>query len=168
MWAEAVPGGGRGERQKSRRPFFKKRGLFLYERGFGLDGRGQGTGDRGQGTSPLDFVNQVHMRQHMLTTTITTKAECIQYLIFRRIRNRLAIHVKRGSLFGTTEFLDFLLVEEPLIGKDVSAVHTTNGDNHERCRGCPFLSVDMSSIFKCYTPKILEVRSLFFIFIMYR
>lgn len=66
----------------------------------------------------------------MLSATISIQSQRIEDLEFDRIGDGCSIHILQFTLI-LTMFLHFLLIIQPLIGKDISAVHTTNGNNHE-------------------------------------
>lgn len=93
----------------------------------------------------LNFINQIHMRQHMFTAAVTTKTQRIQHLILWRIGNGFTIHVERLRRVGTTKLFHLFQIEEPFVGKDIATVHTADRNNH--MGGVPSLPEGEPSIF---------------------
>jgi hypothetical protein len=77
----------------------------------------------------------------VLSTAIATEAEGVKDFVLGRVGDGLAIHVEHAvgaaaTATATTgrrlisQALYLLLVEQPFVGEDVAAVHTTDGNDH--------------------------------------
>jgi hypothetical protein len=70
------------------------------------------------------------MCQQHFFAAVASQAEFMHDLSLLSFRNRRTIKVGTLSIGVTLEFLEATLVEQPLIGEALSAVHTTHRDDH--------------------------------------
>jgi len=86
--------------------------------------------------------------QHVFATAISIQPQRIQDLEFYRIGHGRAIHIL-DLLVVLAVYFYLLLIIHPLVRKDISTVHTTNGDDHGSYlnQGKGNLSIFMGPIF---------------------
>ena len=71
------------------------------------------------------------MSQHVFAAAISLQPECIQDLIFHGIGDGGSIHILDFTLVLVLAMCFYLLlIIQPLVRKDISAVHTTNRNDH--------------------------------------
>lgn len=70
------------------------------------------------------------MRQQSLLTAVPSETELLHHLILFRVGHRGAVKVGALAVGIALELLEAALVVEPLVGQELSAIHTTHRNNH--------------------------------------
>lgn len=75
---------------------------------------------------------QIYVRQKYFLTAIAGEAEFIHDLFLLRLLNGTlcAVIVRPLAVGITLKFLEATLIVEPLIGKELAAIHTPHRDDH--------------------------------------
>ena len=79
---------------------------------------------------PLEFLDEIHVRQHHFPATVSGEAEFLHNLGLLSLGYLGAVKVGPLAVGIALEFLETLLIPEPLVCQELAACKASDGNDH--------------------------------------